>query len=106
MTDDTRKTIRTSAGVPYGHVPGHRYLDVDCVLRQSRHGGWLCTLTETWGSAQGYDEEHGRLQYSGTGDTPAGACRDAVRQIPTDDACVPYAHTAAAKAIDEAEALP
>ncbi len=100
----TSKTIKTSAGEPYGHVPGHSYHDVDCVLRPSRHGGWLCTLTETWGSCQGYDEEHGRTKYSGSGGSPAAACREAVASIPTaEESTRRYARTATAEAIEEAE---
>lgn len=49
------------AGRPYGHVPGHHYLDADlCVTAR------CASITITWGSAQGQgcDEEHGRVEYS------------------------------------------
>ncbi len=47
------------AGRPYGHVPGHHYLDVDiCVTAR------CASITITWGSAQGYDEEHGCVEYA------------------------------------------
>ena len=47
------------AGRPYGHVPGHSYLDVE-VLRAGR--GYRLLIV--WGSAQGSDEEHGREEYA------------------------------------------
>lgn len=73
------KTIKTtgSAGKAYGHVPGHQYHDVDVTVRQSRNGRWAVDVIETWGSAQGYDEEHGRKTVVGRGDSIAEAVRDA-----------------------------
>src|SRR5262245_46503982 len=48
------------AGRPYGHVPGHEYLDVEVLKRRSNF-----VLLVTWGSAQGrHDQEHGRSEYS------------------------------------------
>jgi len=49
------------AGRPYGHVPGHTYLDVEVF----RAGRGYCLLI-VWGSAQGgdYDQEHGREEYA------------------------------------------
>lgn len=76
MSTTKAKEYKGDAGAPYGHVPGHQYHDVDVVLRQSRGGGWQMTAKETWGSAQGYDEEHGRHQATGYGDTPVEAARD------------------------------
>jgi len=49
-----------SNGTAYGHVPGHQYHDVDVTVTRSRKGVWTISVLETWGSAQGYDEEHGR----------------------------------------------
>ena len=60
----TTLKIQASSGRPYGHVPGKNYLDCDIVVERR-----LATLTITWGSAQGYDEEHGREEYSRTGRT-------------------------------------
>ena len=53
------KTIKvtSSAGEAYGHVPGHRYHDVDVSITRARSGRWTVTLVETWGSCQGHDEE-------------------------------------------------
>jgi hypothetical protein len=66
------KTITATAGRPYGHVPGHTYLDADITAK-----GRTATLVVTWGSAQGYDEEHGREEYTRRGDDLA----DAIEQV-------------------------
>lgn len=65
-----------SAGKAYGHVPGHTYHDVDVVVSE-RGGMYRCHVVESWGSAQGYDEEHGRREAIGRGDSINGAIRDA-----------------------------
>ena len=61
-----RELARASAGKEYGHVPGHRYHDVDAIVTR-RGDKFRCQLVETWGSAQGYDEEHGRREVVGRG---------------------------------------
>ena len=59
-----------------GHVPGHQYHDVHCVI--SRRGDtYRCHIVESWGSCQGYDEEHGRKEAIGRGDTISDAARSA-----------------------------
>lgn len=103
MTD---KTITASAGKPYGHVPGHTYRDVEIEAKRDR-----AKLTITWGSAQGYDEEHGREEYSARGRDLVDAIervRDEAlaEQAEDDDAVRKYIHTASARAIEEAEAAP
>lgn len=65
-----------SAGKEYGHVPGHQYHDVDVVISH-RSGRYRCHACESWGSAQGYDEEHGRREAIGRGESIAEAVRDA-----------------------------
>ena len=90
-----------TAGTAYGHVPGHNYHDVDCEIRRSRLGGWQCTLTETWGSAQGYDEEHGRNESTGIGETPSDAATEALDGI--DEDSVKYARAALAQALRASE---
>lgn len=65
-----------SAGKEYGHVPGHQYHDVDVVVSE-RNGKYRCHVCEVWGSAQGYDEEHGRREAIGRGDTIREAVMDA-----------------------------
>lgn len=65
-----------SAGAAYGHVPGHQYHDVDVVI--SRRGDkFRCHVCESWGSAQGYDEEHGRREAIGRGESIRAAAQDA-----------------------------
>lgn len=59
MSKRWTKIAEASKGTPYGHVPGHNYHDVDVTISQS--GAKLrVEVLETWGSAQGYDREHGR----------------------------------------------
>ena len=65
-----------SAGVAYGHDPGHQYRDVDVVI-SSRRGKYRCHVCESWGSCQGYDEEHGRREAIGRGDSIREAVADA-----------------------------
>lgn len=65
-----------SAGLAYGHVPGHQYHDVDVVV-SSRGEKYRCHVCESWGSAQGYDEEHGRREVIGRGDSIRSAVGDA-----------------------------
>lgn len=100
------KTITASAGRPYGHVPGHRYVDVHVAVEAK---GRVAKLTITWGSAQGYDEEHGREEYARRGADPASAIeavRDAAldAQTDTDEETRALIETAAARAALEAEA--
>lgn len=66
-----------SVGKEYGHLPGHQYHDVDVVVSE-RGEKFRCHVVESWGSAQGYDEEHGRKEAIGRGDTIREACRDAL----------------------------
>jgi hypothetical protein len=96
----TMKTIETSAGKPYGHVPGHDYHDVDCMLREQR-GGYVCVLTETWGTG---DEERGRNICRGVGPTPDGACRDAISGFRGGDDALRHARTTCAAACERADA--
>ena len=66
-----------SAGAPYGHVPGHQYHDVDVVVSRRGEDLFRCHVCESWGSAQGYDEEHGRREAIGRGESIAEAVTDA-----------------------------
>jgi hypothetical protein len=67
-----------SRGVPYGHVPGHRYHDVDVVVSQ-RGPVFRVHVVESWGSAQGEDEEHGRREIVSRADSIRAAV-DGARQ--------------------------
>lgn len=54
------KTIATStAGKPYGHVPGHQYHDVKVAVGK-RGAFYRAIALETRGACQGDDEEHDR----------------------------------------------
>jgi len=54
-----KKLADASKGTEYGHVPGRQYHDVDVTI-STRDDKFRVEVLETWGSAQGYDEEHGR----------------------------------------------
>jgi hypothetical protein len=69
-------------GRPYGHVPGNHYHDVEVSVTRSRHGIWTVTVTEKWGSAQGYDEKHGRRRVVIKDENLRSAC-DRVRKSAT-----------------------
>jgi hypothetical protein len=58
-------------GREYGHVPGHQYHDVNAILtrRFGPDDKFRCQIVEVWGSAQGFDEEHGRREVVGRGDS-------------------------------------
>ena len=62
-------------GKEYGHVPGHQYHDVAVVV-STRNGKFRCHVCESWGSSQGYDEEHGRSEVIGRGDSISQACAE------------------------------
>lgn len=65
-----------NVGTPYGHVPGHQYNDVTVTI-ENRGGDYRCRVLEVWGSAQGYDEEHGRKSVVGRGASVSEAVQDA-----------------------------
>jgi len=93
-----------SVGSPYGHVPGHQYGDADCLISRARNGTFRCHLVWSYGSAQGYDEEHGRTEVIGRGDSIHEAvvdCRHRVKE--TDLADNQYVPQALSQAEDEAE---
>lgn len=93
---------KASSGRAYGHVPGHQYHDVDVVI--SRRGDlYRCHIVESWGSAQGYDEEHGRREAIGRGDSISECVSDA-RGIAREAGIVcEYLAQALSQAADEAE---
>ena len=64
-----QKQFTVLNGNEYGHVPGHNYNDVDVTITLHLRGRWTVDILETWGSAQGEDEEHGRRHVVGSGDT-------------------------------------
>lgn len=92
------RNIVASAGREFGHVPGHNYLDVDIVCNTRN----LATLVITSGSSQGYDQEHGRTEYSRRGANQADAIenvRDEAMKSSDDDELNSYIETAASRAL-------
>ncbi len=96
-------TIESSAGRPYGHVPGHTYLDVDITVE-----GRTATLIVTSGSSQGgrHDQEWGRTEYSRRGSDASDAVervRDAALAEERDEETRRYIETAASRALGRSE---
>ena len=54
--------------VSHGHIPGHQYHDVAVVI-SSRGDKFRCHVVESWGNDQGYDQENGRKEIIGRGDS-------------------------------------
>jgi hypothetical protein len=94
--------VTSSAGERYGHVPGHRYLDVDVTITRARSGRWTVKLVETWGSCQGYDEEHGRQTVMACARTLEEAVAEANRRAEVAD--IHKSYTAQALSCAEPEA--
>ena len=91
-----------SAGKAYGHVPGHHYHDVD-VRISNRGDKYRCHVVESWGSAQGYDEEHGRREAVGRGANIAESCEAARDRAARAGIVCEYLETAISIAEDRAE---
>jgi hypothetical protein len=92
------------AGDAYGHVPGHQYHDVDVLISQGKHVVRV-QIVESWGSAQGYDQEHGRKTVTARGDTIRRVAADAERMAVRAGMADKYLVQALSAAIDEAEEL-
>lgn len=92
----------SASGKEFGHVAGHQYHDVDAVISR-RNGRYRCHIVETWGSAQGYDEEHGRREAIGRGDSIAQAARGALLHAQAAGIESPYLPQALGAAKDAAE---
>jgi hypothetical protein len=95
-----------SAGKAYGHVPGHQYHDVDVVvsvIERADGDKFRCHVVESWGSAQGYDEEHGRREAIGRGESIREVCRDARSRAEQAGIDCEYLEQAMSKAEDTAE---
>ena len=91
-----------STGRAYGHVPGHQYADVDVVV-STRGDKFRCHVVESWGSAQGYDEEHGRREVVGRGESIRGAVADARTRAKAAGIGPDYLEESLSKAEDSAE---
>ena len=59
MKEGWKQIADANKGAKYGHMPGNQYHDVDVAIGQ-RGDKFRVVVVETWGSAQGYDEEHDR----------------------------------------------
>lgn len=97
-----RELARASAGKEYGHVPGHRYHDVDAIVTR-RGDKFRCQLVETWGSAQGYDEEHGRREVATRSGCYLAAMREAQDRAAAAGMDSDYVSQALATLADEAD---
>jgi len=91
----------TSVGIPYGHVPGHHYHDVNVVISK-RGGKYRVHVCESWGSAQGYDEEHGRIEVIGRGEDIDDAASGAKAMAKEARIQPDYLSQALSQAVDEA----
>ncbi len=92
-----------SIGAPYNYVPRHQYSDVDVCISRAKNGTYRCHVVASWGSAQGYDEDHGRTEIIGRGDTIREACAEARDRAMDTDMNKNYLAQALSKAEDEAE---
>lgn len=111
-TKDERNRLLAEAtvGKPYGHVPGHNYHDVECRIYAGAGiamagDGYRVLLRETWGSAQGYDEEHGRRAVSARGTILATVVADAREQAETSGMDMSWVVQAISQAIDGIEGI-
>jgi len=62
------KLASSCVGNEYGHVPGNQYYDVEIKIEQLGEK-FRVKMKHVWGSAQGYDEEHGRHEVVALGDS-------------------------------------
>jgi len=67
---------RVTIGDDYGHVPGNTYHDIDIVV-STLSDKYRVHVCENWGSAQGFDEEHGRREVIGRGNSISEAIANA-----------------------------
>lgn len=92
-----------SARKAYGHVPGHQYHDVDVVISRKADDSVRVHVCESWGSCQGYNEEHGRKEAIGRGESIAEAIRNARERSKAAGIDMEYLEQALSLAEDEAE---
>lgn len=99
------KIVEVSAGKPYGHVPGHKFEDVDIVVRKTA-AGYRAKVTYRRGSAQGYDQVHFEREVSASDQDPAEAvARACERALATGEYPAGYlleAESLAEEALEEA----
>lgn len=96
--------IEASAARPYGHVPGHDWLDADLEAESTTTGHWA-TLTISSGHSQGYpcDQEYRSVEYTARGSDLADAIErvrdEALEYEGDDDELAGYIHTACSRAL-------
>ena len=79
MSAAVKERLIGVAGRPYGHVPGHRFLDVELLQRGRR---WVIRVTHGSAQGRGHDAEHGRAEYARA---TLDAARDAAFELETDE---------------------
>lgn len=93
---------RESVGKAYGYIPGNQYHDVDVVI-STRSGKFRVHVCESWGSSQECNEEHGRRETIGRGDTIRGSIEDAIDRSVLAGITTEYLYQALSLAEDLAE---
>ncbi|MGA3178954.1 MAG: hypothetical protein ABSF38_01280 [Verrucomicrobiota bacterium] len=95
--------ISRTVGREYGHVPGNNYNDVQVTVSRSKNGRWRVEVLETWGSDQGYEEEHGRNEVYACSQSLESAGKDAGNAGRTAGITEKYLVQALTKAIHAAD---
>lgn len=113
-TDTDTDTVTSYAGRPYGHVPGHDFLDVEIEIAPSKRSGYVARLAIVNGHSQGCrardQQEHGREEYARYASSPEAALDEVVRVAKRETAYEApalrgYIETAASAAIRGLEEL-
>jgi hypothetical protein len=103
MPKGHKELASVTVGNEYGHVPGHRFHDVE-VLVSKRGETVRVAVAQVRGSAQGsYDEEHMRRECIGRGNSIRAAINDARSRAIACGIETEYLEQALCKAEDEAE---
>lgn len=89
------------AGKQYGHVPGNSYHDCDVVVSRN-HKMYRVHVVQSWGSCQGYDQEHGRREAIGRGSSIREAIEEARDRARGCGIVCDYLEQALCKAEDDA----
>ena len=67
-------------GKRFRHVPGNHYHDVN-VFIYNQGKNYRVKIKEVWGSAQGYDEEHGHKEVIAINDNLNDAIKIAMKRV-------------------------
>lgn len=90
-------------GIEFGHVPGHRYRDVEVAVGK-RGSQYRAVVLETWGSAHGFDEEDARKKVVARSNDPRKALREVLIRARDSGLKPDYLAAAASECEDELEA--